>query len=41
MTRRYRTLDDHLRARLADRDRARGYLQLAIEEFEEDGAPTA
>jgi len=37
MARTYRTLDDHLKAKLADRDRARGYLQLAIEEFEEDG----
>jgi len=36
MARTYRTLDDHLRAKLADRDRARDYLQLAIEEFEED-----
>ena len=33
----YRTLDDHLKSTLADRDRARAYLQLAIEEFEQDG----
>ena len=37
MARAYRTLDDHLRDKLSDRDRALGYLQLALEEFEEDG----
>jgi probable addiction module antidote protein len=33
----YRTLDEHLKSKLANRDRARGYLQLALEEFEQDG----
>ena len=37
MARTYRTLDDQLRAKLADRDRALGYLQLAVDEFEADG----
>ena len=37
MARSYRTLDDHLKTILADRDRALGYLQLAMREFEEDG----
>lgn len=33
----YQKLDDHLKAVLSDRDRAKGYLQLALEEFQEDG----
>ena len=37
MARTYRTLDEHLRSTLADRDRALGYLQLAIDEFEQNG----
>ena len=37
MARTYRTLDDHLRTKLSNRDRALGYLQLALDEFEEDG----
>ena len=37
MKKQYRKLDEYLKTTLADPERARGYLQLALEEFQEDG----
>ena len=36
MGQKYRKLDDHLKEVLTDPERAQGYLQLALEEFQED-----
>ena len=37
MSHKYQKLDDYLKSKLMDPDRARGYLELALEELQEDG----